>query len=326
MRPAKKKKIIIPLALSLLVQAAGYAAPASEGIGHLKIKDLPPAVSSDEQAGASFDLNSLRLQSSVGHLTISDEVIDEITRNRMKKDSDEVLRLKKQLSEAVRAANDSDYEQSILILTHLRAEHPESRVILKWLGIYQNWAGNYEESEKLMEQFADSSPLSPQMTDFMAQYYITDNHRHLGQDNTADRAKLKELAEKEDPKLYVDDITSKNLAQILAGYQEFMSTTENGRKGFSPTDSRLLDDLWKLIPREKQSHLDNFYGYNLDELTPVYANFYRRKDILDEYNKRMQRREQHLVSAEIHKSERKASPEAVPASGSATALAASQEP
>ena len=46
--------------------------------------------------------------------------------------------------------------------------------------------------------------------------------------------------------------------------------------------------LWRKIPKIKHCHLDNYFGYNIDELSPIYGNFYRRKDINDAYEERQQ--------------------------------------
>lgn len=298
MRLSKKEATALGLALVLSSASAVYASPFSDSIGGLAIKDLPPAEQEAPQDGfGSFQIP----KNDIGKLNVSEDVIDDYTRSKNKPDSQEVARLKKQLTEVVHAANEMDYEKALLIMEHLRAEHPESRVVLKWLAIYQNWSGRYEESLRNFDALRNSDPLNDRLTDFMAQYYMTDDRRNLGLDAAKSLETLKALAEKEDANRFVGDIDSKTLAKALVSYQEFMLTTKDGTQGITPTDSKALDTLWKQIPKEKQAHLDNFYGYNIDALTPIYASFYHRKDLADEYAKRQDKRQQRLAAAEIKK-------------------------
>lgn len=287
--------------LSLSSTSMAFAAP-SENIGRMVIRDIPASAdgSMNPDGLGSFQQS----KNDIGRLKISEDLIDDIMRERMKKDSKEVTRLKQQLKNVVNAANDFDYEQALLIMEHLHAEHPESRALLKWLGVYQNWAGEYEDSLRNFQALLNSYPLKDSPSDYMAHYYIVDNRRHLGLDTTNDMQVLKALAEKENPDLYIGGIDSKTLAKALTSYQEFMLTTNNGTQGFTPTDSKVLDNLWKQIPKAKQLHLDNFYGYNIDELTPVYSTFYRRKDMADEYANRQEKRKEHLAAAEIKKKDK----------------------
>ena len=311
----KNKSAVAALAALVLMQSVpafaatpAFATTTNTGVGRLIIKEAPTPTA-EELALSSISTPTKK--PNMGKINIADEIIDEVFRKSKKKDSKEVVRVKKQLAEAIEAANDFDYDKTLTIMKHLHVEHPESRVLIKWLGVYQNWNGQYEESLATFDEWRDSYPLAVELADedFMVAYYITDNRRHLGFDVDDNIAALKKLAEKERELVLTGGMSRKALAQTLVDYQKFMVESDCGLK-LKPTDSKILDDLWKQIPKTKQAHLDNYFGYNIDELTPVYATFYRRSDLMEEYNGRREKREKHIADATIKEKTEVESPKA----------------
>lgn len=286
------------LALMVLQTGSVYANP----VGKITIKEAP-APTVDELALSSIQ-QMKQPQKNMGKINISQEILDSIMKTK-KEDSAEMVRVKRQLADAIEAANDQYYEKALTIMEHLHAEHPESRTIQKWLGIYQNWAGKYEESSETFSALRASYTLNSKEvdSDFMLAYYTLDNDRHLWDIGAARLQKLEDLAEKQNVFL-LDGRPYKDIAKSLAAYQKFMVETNCGET-LTPTDSKSLDELWKKIPKEKQAHLDNYYGYNIDELTPIYANFYHRKDLNDAYEARRKLFNKHIADAEIKEKEDK---------------------
>jgi hypothetical protein len=235
----------------------------------------------------------------MGKINIANEIISEAIRKNKKPDSKEVVRIKQQLAEAIEAANDQNFGKALTIMECLHAEHPESRSIQKWLGIYQNWAGHYEESQESLQEYRTSFPLNPEVADkdFMLMYYDVDNARHLTGVSAEKLDALKALAEKQDV-FSIGELNYNQVARSLADFQRFMVETNRGAT-LTRTDSKALDDLWRQIPKTKRAHLDNYFGYNIDELTPIYANFYHRKDLTNAYDARKQKHEQHIANLEI---------------------------
>ncbi len=297
----KSKKVVTSVAALIAIQVFTVAHASPMTVGQLNIKTVSAPLF-EKQELASANSQQKRKDTDIGKLTIADEIISSVVRNKTIKDSNEVVRTKTQLAEVIEAANDFNYDKAITIMKHLHIEHPESRIIQKWLGIYQNWAGQYDDSLSAMEEIRNSHPLDKEKRDFMTQYYIVDNKRHLGLSTESSFSELTKLADKEQH-AHLGGIDNKDLAKVLTAYQKFMINSNNGQTGFTHTDSKILDSLWNQIPREKQCHLDNFFGYNIDELSPIYGSFYNRKDILNEYDKRQQKRSQHTSVSEIKKTE-----------------------
>ena len=270
-----------------------YAAPAApaNAVGMMVVKEAP-APTAEEIA-----LNAIRQQrqykKNMGNINIADDIINSLARGK-KPDNPELV-----LAEAIEAANNQHFEKVLSIMEHLHNEHPESRAILKWLSVYQNWAGQYADSNNSLRELVASYPLNPEEVegDFMVAYYAFDNARHL---DTVDSDKLDALgkmAEKQTP-YKLGGQTYAEVAKTLAAYQKFMVKTDCG-KTLTPTDSKALDELWKMIPKDKQEHLDNFFGYNIDELTPIYASFYHRKDLTEAYVERQKPYPKHIADAAI---------------------------
>ena len=266
-------------------------------VGKIVIKETP-APTAEEIA-----LKSVRQQrqqkKNMGNINIANDIITSLSRGK-KPDTPELARVKSQLADAIEAANEQYFYKALTIMEHLHVEHPESRAILKWLGVYQNWAGKYEESTNSFEDLTVSYPLNPEdiENDFMVAYYTFDNARHLGIADKSQLEALQKLAEKQGDYKLGGGRTYEEVAKTLAMFQKFMIETDCG-KTLKPTDSKALDELWKTIPKNKQAHLDNYFGYNIDELTPIYASFYHRKDLTEAYDKRQQLREEHIKKAEL---------------------------
>lgn len=283
-------------ALLLSQMAPVYAAPFATTVGRIVVKDTP-APTAEEKA-----LSSIRQQRQVkknmGNINIAKDIISSLSKGK-EPDSPELIRVKRQLADAIEAANDQYYEKTLSIMEHLHAEHPESRAILKWLGVYQNWAGKYEDSMNSFEKLTASYTLNPEEVekDFMVAYYTFDNARYLGAANQAQLEALEKLAGKQGA-TSLGGQTYEEVAKTLVAYQKFMVDTDCG-KTLTPTDSKALDELWRLIPKAKQPHLDNYFGYNIDELTPVYASFYHRKDLTEAYDERRKLYQKHVADSEI---------------------------
>ena len=298
----KNKTAVASLAAALLLLQASPAVLASESntaLGNITIKSVP---TKSEEEKAIDSILRQRDETNMGKLVIANDIISGAHKNK-KKDSPEIARIKTHLAEVIQAMNGKDYEKGLVVMKHLHAEHPESRVILKWLGIYQNWAGEYADSAESFEKLRFSYSLSSEKfdKDFMVKFYETDNARHLGTDVKSSLDELKDLAEKQED-FMIGGIRNRELASTLAEYQQFMVETDCG-KTLTPTDSKALDKLWKRIPKQKQAHLDNYFGYNIDELTPIYAEFYRRKDLVNAYEERAKKRAAALADGIEEKSE-----------------------
>lgn len=293
------------LASLMMLQAvpAAYASPA--GVGRITVREAPPPSPEDV---ALAKVQSKTPEPNMGKINIADDIILDILRKK-KPDTKEIARIKTQLAAAIEASNSKNYNKVLNIMEHLHAEHPESRTILKWLGIYQNWAGLYEESRDTFENLLATYPLNPEEAgkDFMLAYYTIDNERHLQEIVPTEKLDaLKALAEKQED-FSLGELGYKQATEFLADYQRFMVETKHGAT-LTPTDSKALDDLWKRIPKAKRAHLDNYYGYNIDELTPVYARFYHRKDLTEAYEGRQQKQQQYLIDATIKEPVQEESP------------------
>ena len=288
----------IAAALMLAQLTPVYAATTAPSltVGNIAIRETPPPTAEE------IALNSIRQQrqnkKNMGNINIADDIITSLARGK-KPDTPELARIKRQLAEAIEAANDQYFEKALTIMAHLHVEHPESRAVLKWLGVYQNWAGKYTDSNNSFEELSASYPLNPEelKEDFMVAYHIFDNARHLGVATQPQLDALQELAEKQGA-YKLGGRTYKEVAKTLAAYQKFMVETDCGKK-LTPTDSKALDELWKMIPKNKQAHLDNYFGYNIDELTSIYSSFYHRKDLAEVYNERRKLYEKHIIESEV---------------------------
>ena len=270
--------------LTVLSAPAKSSNTASGEVGMISVMRAPAPTVEDEA------LNRIMKQiarENMGRLVVADDIISPGRRPK-KADTAEIARVKGKLAEAIEAANKQDYDKAIIIMKHLQTEHPESAVLLKWTGVYQNWAKDYSASLDTFDRLKSMFPLSSDEieNDFMAAYYEADNKRHLGLDIKDKLPALEELAKKQE-NFNLGGITRRDILESLVAFQKFMVETDGGRL-LTPTDSKALDELWRKIPKIKHCHLDNYFGYNIDELSPIYGNFYRRKDINDAYEERQQ--------------------------------------
>lgn len=275
-------------------------------VGRISVKEEPPKSAEDI---ALSDLKNNSDEKKFGKITISDDLLAGVLKNR-KKDSPEMVRVKSKLAEAIEAANGKDYEKTLIIINHLHTEHPESSTLLKWLGIYQNLSGDYVSSSETFNHLHTAFPLSFESinNDFVLAYYDVDNARHLGIDISDRVTPLKTLADKQ-LDVVLESTSRKSIFNTLCAYQEFMKNTNNGKK---LKDSKEMDKLWKMIPTEKQTHLDNFYGFDIDELSPIYGNYYRRKDVLKAYADRQKQISDAKAKAAITETKEEPVPEAAP--------------
>ena len=185
----------------------------------------------------------------------------------------------------VELANAKQYNMAIWNLKLLASQHPEFTTLQKWIGVYQNLNGEYIESESTFETLKLGFPLSNNIIqkDNMIRYYELDNMRHnMYMTKEAKLAKVKEFED------YIDQlenghvlegIPESEILDMLCEYQRFLINYESEKF----IDHEKLDALWNFVPKEKKDHLDDFYGYNIDELTFIYAKHYNRKDLLKTY-------------------------------------------
>lgn len=288
----KRNAAFLATLIAIPMSATVYANPLE--MGHLKISELPAMTASASVFADVAEVSKPEeKKKNMGNINIANDIILSIRRE----DPAEVVRVKTQLASAIEYANRQQYDKAISILETLKEEHTESRAIVKWLGIYQNWDGQYTQSVETLEDYISSYPLEDHR-EFIVAYYMIDNSRHLGIDIKPLLAPLSDMAEKESATRGVNSIFSmKDLSKTLVNYQKFLVETDYG-KTLKPTDSKALDDLWHSIPKEKYQHLDNYYGYNIDELTPIYANFYHRKDLETAYAERTKQRADYLAARE----------------------------
>lgn len=281
--------------LTVLSAPSKSSNASSGGVGMISVMRAPAPTVEDEALGR---IMQQVIRENMGRLVVADDIISPNRRHK-KTDSAEIARVKGKLAEAIEAANKQDYDKAIIIMKHLQTEHPESAVLLKWIGVYQNWAKDYSASQDTFDRLKSMFPLSSDEIegDFMTAYYEVDNARHLGLDIRNKLPALEELAKKQE-NFNLGPITRRDILESLVEFQKFMAATDEGRM-LTPTDSKALDELWKKIPKVKHCHLDNYFGYNIDELSPIYGNFYRRKDINDAYKERQQQLAKLIKGKEI---------------------------
>ena len=195
----------------------------------------------------------------------------------------EEIKILEKLDKIISYQNKKKYKEALEEMKTLVSEYPENGVFYKWVAIYENSLRNYEESSSVIEQLRMMFPLSSNAVDkdFMIRYYEIDNARNTNKKEVAqkliDQLKADNKVKNSDKIIY--DIKEKDLTNFLCQYQTFLLNNKN----YKDVDRKELTNLWKQIPKRHQRTLDDFYGYNIDDLTYIYGRAFNRKDLLKEY-------------------------------------------
>ena len=248
----------------------------------IKVEKDPIKASIDEIKSKEEEFHKNR----IGDLSVIKENEPvRIGRKKRPKDTSEMSAIKETLTNVVELANAKQYNMAIWNLKLLTSQHPEFTTLQKWIGVYQNLNGEYIESESTFEALKLGFPLSDSIIqkDNMIRYYELDNMCHnMYMTKEAKLAKVKEFEdyiEKLETGHVLEGIPESEILDMLCEYQRFLINYESEKF----IDHEKLDALWNFVPKEKKNHLDDFYGYNIDELTFIYAKHYNRKDLLKTY-------------------------------------------
>lgn len=195
----------------------------------------------------------------------------------------EEIKILEKLDKIISYQNKKKYEEALEEMKTLAREYPENGVFYKWVAIYENSLRNYEESSSVIEQLRMMFPLSSNTVDndFMIRYYEIDNARNTNKKEVAQKLidQLKTDNQVKNSNKIIYDIKEKDLTNFLCQYQNFLLNNKN----YKDVDRKELTNLWKQIPKRHQRTLDDFYGYNIDDLTYIYGRAFNRKDLLKEY-------------------------------------------
>ena len=195
----------------------------------------------------------------------------------------EEIKILEKLDKIISYQNKKKYEEALEEMKTLAREYPENGVFYKWVAIYENSLRNYEESSSVIEQLRMMFPLSSNAVDndFMIRYYEIDNARNTNKKEVARKLidQLKTDNQVKNSNKIIYDIKEKDLTNFLCQYQNFLLNNKN----YKDVDRKELTNLWKQIPKRHQRTLDDFYGYNIDDLTYIYGRAFNRKDLLKEY-------------------------------------------
>ena len=287
------KKAIMLLSALICISSANVTFAnerPNEDIGGFHIRQNPEIKVEKDPIKASIDKIKSKEEefhkNRIGDLSVLKENEPIQTRKKRRpKDTPEMSAIKETLTNVVELANAKQYNMAIWNLKLLASQHPEFTTLQKWIGVYQNLNGEYIESESTFETLKLGFPLSNNIIqkDNMIRYYELDNMRHnMYMTKEAKLAKVKEFED------YIDQlenghvlegIPESEILDMLCEYQRFLINYESEKF----IDHEKLDALWNFVPKEKKDHLDDFYGYNIDELTFIYAKHYNRKDLLKTY-------------------------------------------
>lgn len=248
-------------------------------VGNIHIKSEPREEEKTHRTEKSYlDLKRL---GGVGNIKIASEPNLEIKPKKIT--TQEAIEINKELNSIVNLQNEKNFSEAKERMDKLVDLYPENGVFYKWSAIYDNMLRNYENSSSTIEVLKTMFPLSSGVVenDFMLRYYEIDNARNTNTKEVTQKLieELKEDNKKRNSDKYIFDIKEKNLTQLLCQYQTFLLNNPD----YKDVDRKELSDLWEKIPKNKQKTLDDFYGYNLDDLTYIYGMAFNRKDLLKEY-------------------------------------------
>ena len=254
-------------------------AEKKDDVGNIHIKNEPTEKTTHSSVGKGyFDLKKL---SEVGNIKIASEPNLQIKPKKIT--TQEAMAINKELNSIVSLQNSKNFSEAKERMTKLVEMYPENGVFYKWTAIYQNMLRDYNNSSSTIEQLRMMFPLSSGTVekDFMLRYYEIDNTRNTNTKAITQQmiAELLKDNAKRNSNKYISDIKEKDLTKILCQYQTFLLNNPD----YKDVDKEELSSLWKKIPKNKQKTLDDFYGYNLDDLTYIYGMAFNRKDLLKEY-------------------------------------------
>lgn len=225
---------------------------------------------------------------SVGFLNIASRTKDP-NKTKINKPSQEAEKILSKLREISYNQQENKLDRCLSDMKLLVKQYPESAIFRKWLGIYYNANGMYQDSNDVFGHLLYMFPLDKNLWDDISiQYYFADNYRKLGDFNNAQITidKMLEKVKDQKPVDKVSVTTFRNmllkrpdLVQMLFNYQNLLleeATTKT-------VDKKKLDKIWDSIPKDDYKLLNNYYGFNLSTLEFLYGRFYNRKDILRNY-------------------------------------------
>lgn len=283
----KKTVILLTFILANIISfnyyGTSFASPNNQEIktdvGNIHIKDEPEEEKKHiPHTKGYFDYKRL---SEVGNIKIAPEPNLEIKPKKVT--TQEAMAITSELNSIVDLQNKKRFEQAKEKMEKLAEVYPENGVFYKWIAIYENMLRDYNNSSLTIEQLKMMFPLSSGTVenDFMIRYYEIDNARNTNTKAITQHMieELKKDNETKNSSKMIFDIKEKELTDILCQYQTFLLNNPD----YKDTDRNELSSLWKRIPKNKQKQLDDFYGYNLDDLTYIYGMAFNRKDLLKEY-------------------------------------------
>ena len=222
---------------------------------------------------------------SVGFLNITSRTKD-LNKPKINKPSQEAEKILSKLREISYNQQENKLDRCLSDMKLLVEQYPESAIFRKWLGIYYNANGLYQDSNDVFGHLLYMFPLDKNLWDDISiQYYFADNYRKLGDFNNAqitiDKVLEKVKDQKPVDKVFVTTFRNMllkrpDLVQMLFNYQNLLleeATTKTVNK----------EKIWDSIPKDDYKLLNNYYGFNLSTLEFLYGRFYNRKDILRNY-------------------------------------------
>lgn len=276
----KKKMAGIALSFAMMLPSQAFAGQQGDTIGGIHINNTP----SIQAASENDDKRTHAMESTdtnIGMLRVSpDKIIEgrsQGTIERPKIPTEEAQKLIDELSTISNLKDKGQYSQALQKMSTLYKERQDISTFHKWEAVFQNLNGEYDESNLTLEKMFLTFPMDEELkSDDLVGYYTIDNYRNLGEKEKAEQAleKFKESSK---------DETTKPRNNTLYLFQDFLLDYEtNGQT----VNKEKLDKTWESIPKAFQRHLNDFYGFDLDELSYIYGTYYNRKDILKSYVER----------------------------------------
>ena len=286
----RKKYIFLPcLAIfAFMPMTMGYTAENTNNVGDIHIRDIPKI----ETPKTAVDLEKIKkgevseASTHVGSIQIVQDVLSDKKKHK-KVDSKEILDLKTYLLDAIELGNKKRYDQAVIIMDELIRQHPETLTLYKWAAVYANLAGNYDDSNYRFDDMRLRFPLSNDRidADLMIRYYEIDNSRHspyLSKGNLLQKIEQEKQYLQNIPDAQyknLNGVSEKDIMLFLMDYQRFLLISDDGAN----IESSDIDFLWSRLAVKKQTSLDDFYGFDIDQLTFLYAKHYNRKDLMEVY-------------------------------------------
>ncbi|MGN8833069.1 hypothetical protein ACTNDZ_11060 [Selenomonas montiformis] len=286
-----RKKYIFLSCLAIFTfmpMSMGYTAEKTNNVGDIHIRDNPKI----EMPKTAVDLENVKKRemteanNHVGGIQIFQDVLRDKKRHK-KVDSQEVLNLKTRLLDVIELGNKKRYDQAVMIMDELIRQHPETMTLYKWAAVYANLAGDYDDSKYRFDDMRLQFPLSKDQidADLMIRYYEIDNARHspyLSKENLLQKIEQEKQYLQNIPDTQYKNLkgeSEKNIMLFLMDYQRFLLISDDG----AYIESSDIDSLWSRLAVKKQTSLDDFYGFDIDQLTFLYAKHYNRKDLMEVY-------------------------------------------